>query len=251
MTFCPSTSSPISIPNSAKFPDGLQLLTGTINQSTLDIVSLLNISGYAALFQNPITLNLNNLGSNVTRLNTSIGNSTCMEAGDQVSMLAATTSLTTKIAALRAHTDLLSGSVAPSLTAATPHLDQLISVGLELNNLGSMIDGSISCLCMMDSMTGLYMGSTLDGYTSQLGGIINQVDACVFEITALLASINAMIAAIQATIAADQAFFNNLLDLLRKFALASVLSSFNSNPCGKFLLNNVVGQQNLLSILNK
>ena len=89
----------------------------------------------------------------------------------------------------------------------------------------------------------------MNGYIGQIAGLIESVNSCLLSASQIIAQINQIATTIQSIVDADNAFFAQALERLKQYALASILDSIYSDPCGRFLMSNSVGNATLNSIL--
>ena len=225
-----------------------------INSTVSNIFNDMVENGQAALFRNPVAQNISQLSSGVSGIASAITNSTCLNytteaKNNLIEGLTGTGGLSEQITAFNTHVDTLSGVIAGSAGNATPGLERILSVGRSIKDLVNTVDQASGCLGVLGNMTGLFSGEILDGYTSQLAGFLEQINGCLADLTEILDQVNAIKAAIAAIIAADQNFFNQALETLRQAALSSLLDYMYNDPCGRFILENQIGQTSLLSKL--
>lgn len=253
MSVLPTSTSPIIIPDA----DAYQLgeYTGAIGSPAQKSIyeTFLN-EGRSAIFRNPVGDAITGFGSNLTGLYDAVNNSNCLSAGDKTDIITVlgtpggSTGLIEQLELFSIHTQILSG-VIPQGTNATPGLDRILSVGRTLGGLAYSIDSASNCFSLLNNMTGLFSNDLLNGYGSEIAGMISSINSCLATAADIISRINEMVTTLQNIINADNNFFNNALEQLRQAALASLLESIYSNPCGKFLLESKIGQSKLMGYL--
>lgn len=251
----PTSSSIISLPQSAISPGGL--FTGTIaTTGQRDIFTTIVEKGRSALFQNPVGDAITGISTNIGLLSDAVNSSACFSAGEITSITEAinntgsgTIGLTQAVESFTLHTNTLSGLISPSTTNPTPSLERVLSVGRSLNNLNYALNSAEECFSFLNNMTGLFSTETMNGYIGQIAGLIESVNSCLLSASQIIAQINQIATTIQSIVDADNAFFAQALERLKQYALASILDSIYSDPCGRFLMSNSVGNATLNSIL--
>lgn len=251
----PTSTSIISLPQSAIAPGGVfNGVIGTTGQR--DIFTTIVEKGRSALLQNPVGDAINGITTNIAFLSDAVNTSTCFTEGEKTTISQAinntgsgTLGLTQAIESFSLHTNTLSGLVSPSITNPTPSLERVLSVGRSLNNINYALNSAEECFSFLNNMTSLFSTETLNGYISQLTGLIESVNSCLLTASQIISQINQIASTIQSIVDADNAFFAQALERLKQYALASILDSIFSDPCGRFLLSNSVGNATLNSIL--
>lgn len=251
MTVNPISTSPITIPDSFAYPDNIP--TGKLSSPTQkNIFETFVNDGRNGVFQNPLTDLTGGLNDNLNQLYDIVTNSSCLSGGDKSTILSALGTggiggLSEQLSLFSTHLDILSG-VLPQGTNATPGLERILSVGTSLGNLSNAIDGASDCFSLLNSMTGLFSEDLLNGYTSEIAGMIALVNNCLADAIEISLRLQEIATELQSIINADRNYFQNALDRLIQAALASLLESMYSNPCGKLLLERI-GQDKLLGFL--
>jgi|688.fasta_scaffold19814_3 ABC-type transporter Mla subunit MlaD len=227
-----------------------------INPTVRNIFEEIATSGQASLFRNPVIQNINQVSSGINGIVSAISNSTCLNYTSEAktnltTALTGTGGLSEQVTAFTTHVNTLSGVIAGSAGNATPGLERILSVGRSIKDLVNTVDQASGCLGVLGNMTGLFSGEQLNGYASQLASFIEQINGCLADLTEILDQVNSIKAALAAIIAADQNFFNQALETLRQAALSSLLDYMYNDPCGRFILENQIGQTSLLSKLSR
>jgi len=247
-----SPTSPVSIPESLAFPSGIP--AGIIASPTQkSIFETFVNEGRSAIFQNPVGDAITSLDGNLTSIYSVVTNSACLSAGEKTSILNAVGTggvggLSEQLALFSTHTQILSGLI-PQGTNSTPGLDRILSVGRSLENLSNAVDGVSDCFSFLNSMTGLFSSSLLNGHASEIAGFIAQINNCLADVNEIVSRINEITSLIQNIINSDNNFFSQALERLTQAALSSLIESIYDNPCGKVLLDTQIGQQKLLGFL--
>jgi hypothetical protein len=232
----------------------LTMLTSPMSESTKEIYNNIVEIGQSAILQNPVTDAITGLGTNITIMGDIVSNSACYSVGDKANLnsaLIGTGGLKEQLELFKAHTDTLSGVIKAASGSSTPGLDQIISVGGAINTLLNSVQGGVGCLNLLQNMTGLFSGDLLNGWTDELSGFIGQINNCLGDVVEIISRINEIKSLISGIITADQNFFAAALAKLQSAALAGLLEYFYKDPCGKYVIENMIGRTNLLSSLNK
>lgn len=223
-----------------------------ISPSVSSIFNEMSQNGQATLFQNPVIGNINRLDLGITNLVDVINNSTCLNysSANKQSVITSLTGvggLREQLVAFTTHTDTLAGVIAGSANNPTPGLEKILSVGRSINDIANTIEQASGCIGYLGGMLGLFSEETLEEHTSKLKELLEQVNGCLADLVAVVDQINEIKDSLAAIISADQDFYNQSLELLRQFALSSLLDYMYNNPCGRFILENRIAQKKLLS----
>lgn len=252
----PISSSPVTIPTSAAYPLGVNSITGITSEKSKSIFTDLSQLGESSIFQNPVADVISGFGTNISSIYNTVNNSTCLSGGEKTSLLGAigtsgqSGSLTEALERFNTHTRTLSGLISsPGANNPTASLDRILSVGKSMTSLSYAIDSAANCFNVLNGMTGLFSGETLNGYANEIVGMIDQINSCLADVNAILSRINEMKNTLDGIINADNNFFNDALNQLKRAAISSLLQSAYSDPCGKFLLDNKIGTSRLLNTL--
>jgi len=251
MSVDPSSNTIVNIPSAAINPSGFPILT-TITETQKDIFTTFADIGQSALLQNPVTDAINGVDTNITSILDTITNSNCLSAGDKSSLTTAfggVGGLKEQLDLFKTHTDTLSGVIQAVSGGATPGLDEILSVGQSMNTLSNTIAGAAGCINLLNNMSGLFSQDQLDGFGGEIAGFLSQINNCLADVGSILSRITEMKNAIGGIMAADRNFFSDALNKLRQAALAGLLESLYKDPCGKFILENVIGRTGLIKKL--
>lgn len=251
MAISPTSNTIVSFPTGALNPPGTPIIS-QVSETQKDIFSTFANVGQSALLQNPVTDAINGVDTNITSILNTINNSSCLSGGDKTALTTAfngTGGLKEQLDLFKTHTDTLSGVIQATTGSATPGLDQILSVGQSMNTIANTIGGASGCIDMLSNMSGLFSQDQLNGYASEIAGFLAQINNCLADVTAILARVAEIKNAIAGIIAADRNFFSDALNKLKQAALAGLLESLYKDPCGKFILENVIGRTDLVNKL--
>ena len=251
MPISPTSNTIVSFPSGALNPPGIPVIS-QVSETQKDIFSTFANVGQSALLQNPVTDAIKGFDTNITSILDTINNSTCLSGGDKTSLTTAfggAGGLKEQLDLFKTHTDTLSGVIQATTGSTTPGLDQILSVGQSMNTIANTISGAAGCVDMLGNMSGLFSQNQLSGFGGEIAGFLSQINNCLADVGSILSRITEMKNAIGGIIAADRNFFSDSLNKLRQAALAGLLESTYKDPCGKFVLENVIGRTGLVSKL--
>jgi len=251
MPISPTSNTIVSFPSGALNPPGIPVIS-QVSETQKDIFSTFANVGQSALLQNPVTDAINGFDTNITSILDTINNSTCLSGGDKTSLTTAfggAGGLKEQLDLFKTHTDTLSGVIQATTGSTTPGLDQILSVGQSMNTIANTVAGAAGCIDMLSNMSGLFSQDQLNGFAGEIAGFLAQINNCLADVNAILSRVTQIKNAIAGIMAADKNFFTDALNKLKQAALAGLLESLYKDPCGKFVLENVIGRTDLVSKL--
>lgn len=251
MAISPTSNTIVSFPAAALDPGGIPIIS-KISETQKDIFSTMADVGQSALLQNPVADAIGGFDTNITSILGTIDASTCLSVGDKANLTSALNGsggLKEQIDLFKTHTDTLSGVIQATTGGSTPGLEQILSVGQSMNVIANTIEGASGCLDMLNNMSGLFSQDQLNGFGSELAGFMAQINNCLADANAIIARVAEMKNAIAGIMAADSNFFANSLAKLKQAALAGLLENIIKDPCGKFIVENVIARSSLLGKL--
>ncbi len=216
------------------------------SDTTISLVDKMT-SNPGGLFTNPMTSDTNFLGDAVARIeeyvtnvsNGSITNPSFNQA-EAAEFLAGDPfeNVRTSMGNFLMHTGRLSG-ILKSQGIEAPGLQQLLSIGLQMQNMLSIVGGASECLAVVGGATGLFSQDTFKGFTTSVAnmlGLLERGAATLANIADLLAQISNSIRGIMDK---DSQFLHNAVNQLQSAALGLALEALNGNPCAHFVFETI------------
>ena len=249
----------------AHIPSGLELPTiPTSSQGISDVSrSLVDkiTTDPGSLFSNPMINSVNFLGDSTTRLETTLPNlasgaltSPSISAAEAQEFLAGDPiqDIRTSMGNFMMHTDRLSG-ILKSQGIQAPGLQQLLSVGVQMQNMMTLLEAGSGCLPVIGGCTGLFSSDAFAGYTSQIESLLTRVErgvATIADIADILAGVANLIRGIMDK---DSQFLQNCINQLQAASVGLILEALDSNPCAHFLFDTVSNKNpgGLLNVLSQ
>lgn len=219
--------------------------TGLSNE-TISIVDKMT-SNPGGLFTNPMVKDTNFLSDAITRIEDHI---TSIKNGDIVSQTISQSDATSFISSdpfedvrtsmgnFLMHTGRLSG-ILKSQGIEQPGLQQILSIGVQMQNMAAIINSGLGCLPVVGGATGLFSQETFQGYTNDLANMLTKLErgaATIADITQLLATISN---AIQGIMSKDSQFLQNAVNQLQSAALGLAMEGLAENPCARFVFERI------------
>lgn len=214
-----------------------------------------------SLFSNPMVNSSNLFGDSLTRLETTLTNISSGELQvDGISQGEATAFLSTdplqdsrtSIGNFMMHTDRLSG-ILKSQGIQAPGLQQILSIGVQMQSMLTLLQAGSGCLAVLGGATGLFSSDTLNGYTNQVLGVLQLVERGVGTIANIVDTLSVVANLIRGIVDKDSLFLQNCINQLQAAAVGLVLEGLNSNPCTAFVFQTVSNKNpgGLLDVLSK
>lgn len=249
----------------AHLPSGLELPTipsssagiSDVSRSLVDKIT----TDPGSLFSNPMINSVNFLGDSTTKLETALTNlasgaltSPSISAAEAEAYLAGDPiqDIRTSMGNFMMHTDRLSG-ILKSQGIQAPGLQQILSVGVQMQNMMTMLEAGKGCLPVIGGCTGLFSSDAFDGYTSQVESLLDRVvrgAATIADIADLLAGISNLIRGIMDK---DSQFLQNCINQLQAASVGLILEALDANPCAHFVFDTISNKNpgGLLNILSQ
>lgn len=214
-----------------------------------------------SLFSNPMINSVNFLGDSIGRVETrltSIASGQLQDASISQSAASAYLStnplqdIRTSMGNFMMHTDRLSGLL-KSQGIKAPGLQQILSIGLQMQNMMTLINASSDCLTVLGGCTGLFSQDTFSGFTNQVNNLLTQMErgaATIADITDTMVGVSNLVRGIADK---DSQFLQNCVNQLQAASVALVLEALDSNPCAHFIFDTVSNKNpgGLLNVLSK
>jgi len=200
-----------------------------------------------SLFSNPMTTDTNFIGDGVAKIEMYVKNvadgsitNPNFTSGDATTYLATDPfeDLRSSLGNFMMHTGRLSGLIRSQGTQS-PGLDHIMSIGLQMQNMLSILGASSDCLAVLGGATGLFSSDTFKSYTNDLATLMGRLErgvATLADITDQLAQISN---AIQGIMDKDSQFLQNCINQLQSAALGLTMEALNGNPCAHFIFDTI------------
>jgi hypothetical protein len=243
------------IPSGLELPNLPESSSGIseTSQSLLDKIT----SDPGGLFTNPMVRNTNFLGDAIARIETHVIDiSNGSLTSPSISQSEATEFLSTdpfqdirtSLGNFLMHTGRLSG-VLKSQGIQAPGLQQILSIGVQMQNMMTILNAGAGCLPVIGGATGLFSQDTFDGYTNTVANMMNRLErgaATVADIADLMGQIAT---AVRGIMDKDSQFLQNCINQLQSAALGLALEALDGNPCAHFVFD-VISNTNPGGFLN-
>lgn len=214
-----------------------------------------------SLFSNPMVNATNVVGDSVSRIETML---TSISAGTltnpSISQSDATSYLAldplqdirTSLGNFLMHTGRLSGILKSQGTQA-PGLQQLLSIGAQMQNMMTMLNAGAGCLPIIGGATALFSEDTFSGFNNRILNLLTAMErgaATIADIADLIGDISSLVRGIMDK---DSQFLQNCVNQLQSAAVGLALEAINSNPCAHFVFETISNKNpgGLLNILAK
>ena len=149
------------------------------------------------------------------------------------------------------HTNLISG-VTNTTNSDIPSFRSIMSLGtasVALDNTLNELAGN-QCGKLFNAFGSLYLGADQYVAIQELyQTIIGELEAGEADIAILEGKIESAINTVTDLVENDKQYFNGLADDLIYYSMTATLPGFANDPCGKFILENLVGTSDLLDII--
>ncbi len=254
MPFGVDTSGIPSIPG---LSDVVSTPSSGLAGSTKDLMTSL-VDSRSSLFANPMTNAIGSTSSSIESLQsqlTSIADGSLINplisAGDATTFLGGSSILDvqTGLGNLLSHTDRLSG-VLKGAGVSTPGLEEILSIGKQMNDYVNLLNAGSGCLSMLGGCTGLFSQNDLAAQTAPLITLLDNIARNIATIADIIETLSNLKQFVDGIISKDSQFLQNCLNQLQSAALAMGLEYVFQDPCAKFLLESVANR-NPGGILNK
>lgn len=228
-----------------------------VSKSLLDKIT----TDPGSLFSNPMVGSANLFGDSLTRLETTLTNISSGDLQvDGISQSEATAYLSTdpiqdartSIGNFMMHTDRLSGLLR-SQGVQAPGLQQILSIGVQMQSMLTLLQAGSGCLAVLGGATGLFSGDALAGFTNRVLGVLTAVERGVGTIANIVDTLTVVANLIRGIISKDSLFLQNCINQLQAAAVGLILEGLNSNPCAKFVFEQVANKNpgGLLNVLGQ
>ncbi len=199
------------------------------------------------LFANPMVRDTNFLSDSISRLETYITdvsngsltnpNFTASDASTFIST-DPFQDVRTSMGNFLMHTGRLSG-ILKSQGIQQPGLSQILSIGLQMQNMMSILGAGSECLAVLGGATGLFSQDTFKSYTNDVANLLNKIERGAATLADIADQIALISNAIRGIMDKDSQFLNNCVNQLQSAALGLALESMNENPCAHFIFDTI------------
>jgi hypothetical protein len=136
------------------------------------------------------------------------------------------------------HTNRLSGILAGQGIQA-PGLQQILSIGTQMQGMMSMINGASDCLVVLGGATGLFSGGQLSSATEQVASLLSRIDNGLVTITEIAQRLSEVANLVKGIMDKDSRFLQQCVNQLQTAAVGMAIEALDANPCVHFLLDQV------------
>lgn len=250
--------SAVSIPGA---PSATSAVSSGLSDTSKSLVDKIT-SDPGALFSNPMVGSVNVMGASIDKVQSSLAGIASGPAEGTGAISAAQAQsylsgqglqdLRSSMGNFMVHTDRLSGLL-QSQGISSPGLQQVMAIGTQMQTMMTLINGASGCLSALGGATGIFSQGTVDSSSSQIAGLADRINgglATIGDITDTITSTSNLVKGIMDK---DSQFLQNCVNQLQSAAVGMVMESLNSNPCMKFMFENISNKNpgGLLDVLGK
>lgn len=200
-----------------------------------------------SLFTNPMVSDTNFLGDSISRVETyvkNVGNGNIINPNfsaaeaNEFLMGDPFQDVRTSMGNFLMHTGRLSGLL-KSQGIQSPGLSQILSIGVQMQNMMSILGAGSECLAVLGGATGLFSQDIFKSQTNNVANMLNRLErgmATLADIVDMMSQISNIIRGIMDK---DSQFLHNAVNQLQSAALGLALEALNSNPCAHFVFDTI------------
>ena len=249
----------------AHIPSGLALPTfpapatgiSSVSKSVMDKIT----TDPGSLFSNPMLGSVNFLGDSTTRLEGTLqsiasgdlinGGISQSEAQNYLS-LDPLQDVRTSMGNFMMHTDRLSGLLR-SQGIQAPGLQQVLSIGLQMQNMMTILEAGSGCLPVIGGCTGLFSTEDFNGFTNRINNVLSSIERGAATIADITDTVSVVANFIRGIVDKDSQFLQNCVNQLQAAGVGLVLEALDTNPCAHFILDTIANKNpgGLLNVLSK
>lgn len=219
--------------------------TSSISTSQKNLIDSVANKSKNALFQNPVGLAISELQQTIGNFNELLSEIATGEianpnitSADANNLLISANTLSGSVGIFNTHTLRLAGML-ESVGIDEPGLDQIVTIGQQMNRMANAIDGAKGCLNIIGGMTGLFSEEDLNAANSQINNVFARINAGLATVTEVTATLLNIKNGIDRIVNLDKTFVQNSVTQLRNAALAFAIGEINKDPCGRFIMRTV------------
>lgn len=210
-----------------------------------------------SLFQNPLLNAYNTFGGSVTRLETAFTQistgqlvTPSITANDAAQFLAADgfEESRSAIGNLMMHVNRLSG-ITKSFGLDQPGLKDVMSIGMQMQNMMTLLNAGRGCLAVLGGATGLFSEDSVNEQANKVAEVLNAVTRGVATVADVAQVLQVARDTFLGIISKDSLFLQSCINQLQTAAVGMALEALNSHPCGHFVLEQI-SNRNPGGILN-
>ena len=256
MAFTLDTSG-ISIPG---IPTDVPVPVSGITPTSLSLVDKMT-SNPAALFSNPMVGTVNSMGQAVDSVQTKLqavadgplegtGKITPAEAQSYLAGQGLQ-DIRSSMGNFMVHTDRLSGLL-QSQGLNVPGLGSIMSLGRQMQNMMTMVNGAGGCVTTLGGATGLFSQETIDTETSKIAVIAEGISSGVTTIADITQTIVSAKETVASVVDKDSRFLQQCANQLQSAVVALAMESAFKDPCIAFMFQTIsnVNPGGLLDVLS-
>jgi hypothetical protein len=150
-----------------------------------------------------------------------------------------------------AHTNLLSG-VTLSNSSDIPNLRTIISVGSTSTALDNALNNAVGNPCgkLLNAFGALFLGQDLyNEMTNYFQALIALMELEKYTFADVGGQFQSYKSMLDSLVQNDKDYFQSLIQDLLYYSLSSIIPSWINDPCGRYMLEKVIGSKDLLNIL--
>jgi hypothetical protein len=231
-------------------------VTSGVSAKSVDIMNRFT-SDPGSLFQNPLTNAYNTFGGSVTRLETAF---TQLSTGELVSPSISANQAQefldadgfeasrSAIGNLMMHVNRLSG-VTKSFGLDQPGLKDILSIGMQMQNMMTLLNSARGCMGVLGGATGLFSEDSINNQANKVAEILNRVTGGIATVADVAETLQVAANTFLGIIDKDSLFLQSCINQLQTAAVGMAMEAINSNPCGHFIFEQI-SNRNPGGILN-
>lgn len=219
--------------------------TSSISSSQKNLIDSVSTKSKSVLFQNPVALavtgleqTIENFNELLTEISTGQIANPNITSADANNLLISANTLSGSVGIFNTHTLRLAG-VLESVGVDEPGLDQIITIGQQMNRMANAIDGAKGCLNIIGGMTGLFSEEDLNAANDQINNAFARINAGLATASEVAATLLNIKNGIDRIVNLDKTFVQNSVTQLKNAALAFTIGEIMKDPCGNFIMRTV------------
>lgn len=199
------------------------------------------------LFTDPMVSYTNNIGDGIARIETYVTNvsngsitNPAISQADATAYIAGDPfqDVRTSLGNFLMHTGRLSG-ILKSQGIQAPGLQQILSIGVQMQNMLSILNAGSECLAVIGGATGLFSQDTFTEQTTNLANLLNRIERGAATIADIADQMSQIANIVRGIMNKDSQFLQNCINQLQSAALGLALEALDSNPCGHFIFEQI------------
>jgi len=200
-----------------------------------------------SLFTNPMVQSTNFLGDAIQRIETHVTDvSTGTVTNPAMTQSEALTYLSsdpfqdvrTSLGNFLMHTGRLSG-ILKSQGIEAPGLQQILSIGLQMQNMMTIMNAGSDCLAVIGGATGLFSQDTFNSYSASVASLLQRLERGAATVTDIADLMSQIANGVRGIMNKDSQFLHNCVNQLQNAALGLALEALNENACAHFVFDTI------------